>query len=358
MKDVADHAGVSIRTVSNVVNDFPYVSADMRQKVQASLDELGYSMNPVARGLRSGRTGTIALVVPQLVEPYFAQLAQAVIRAAANRGLVVLVETTEDPQMQTDIMRGALSSIADGVLLSATSATMGDQPDVPLVLLGEHRPTRYGDYVGLDNVAAARTVVRHLLEQGCRRIAPLGVNDSATAHLRHKAFRAELRKWKVSPVEELTVRTSDWSPVGGHDVVTELLSRGGEQPDAIFAFNDSLAYGAMRALREAGLEVPGDVAVAGMDDLIESAFTNPPLTSLAPDIGALSETAVALLLDQIERKGSKTEFERVQIPFELRVRESTHGSPARRRNGSSPGSGLRSSSSTFSRRTTQPCTPP
>ncbi len=324
MKDVADHAGVSIRTVSNVVNDYPYVSDEMRQKVQASLDELGYSMNPVAKGLRSGRTGMIALVVPQLVEPYFAQLAQAVIRAAADRGLVVLVETTEDPRMQTEIMRGALSSIADGVLLSATSATMGDHPDVPLVLLGEHRPTRYGDYVGLDNVAAARTVVRHLLEQGCRRIAPLGVNDSATAHQRHKAFRAELRKWKVSPDDELTVRTSDWSPVGGHAALRELLDRQISPPDAVFAFNDSLAYGAMRALRESGLDVPRDVAVAGMDDLIESAFTNPSLTSLAPDIDALAETAVSLLLDQIERKEGKTEFERVQTPFELRVRDSTN----------------------------------
>ena len=281
-------------------------------------------MNPVARGLRSGRTGMIALVVPQLAEPYFAELAQAVIRAAASRGLTVLVETTEDPQMQTEIMRGALSAIADGVLLSATTAaSVRDGAKVPLVLLGENRPMQYGHYVGLDNVVAARTVVRHLLEQGCTRIAPLGVNTSATAHQRYKAFRAELRAWKVPQVEGLTMHTADWSPAGGLEAVRALLATP-VRPDAVFAFNDSLAYGAIRALKEAGLAIPGDVAVAGMDDLTQSAYVDPPLTSLAPDIGALADTAVSLLVDQIEQKDPTTnDYERVLTPFELRVRESS-----------------------------------
>lgn len=327
MKDVADHAGVSIRTVSNVVNDFPQVSDEMRRKVQASLDLLGYSMNPVARGLRSGRTGMIALVVPQLAEPYFAGLAQAVIRAAADRGCTVLVETTEDPKMQTEIMRGALSAIADGVLLSATEASIRERADVPLVLLGEHRATQYGHYVGLDNVAAARTVVRHLLEQGCRRIAAVGVNRSATADQRYKAYRAELRAWKITQVDSLTVRTTDWSPAGGEAAVRELLAGPGD-PDAVFAFNDSLAYGAMRALKDAGLSIPADVAVAGMDDLVLSAYVDPPLTSLAPDVEALADTAVALLLDQIQtHHDGASDYDRVLTPFELKIRESSSRLP-------------------------------
>ena len=323
MKDVADHAGVSVRTVSNVVNDFHYVSDEMRRRVQASLDHLGYSMNTVARGLRSGRTGTIALVVPQLAEPYFAELAQAVIRAAANHGVTVLVETTEDPKMQTEILRGALNPIADGVLLSATVASISQRADVPLVMLGEHRPTQFGHYVGLDNIAAARTVVRHLLEQGCTRVAALGIGRSATAAQRYEAYQEELRDWGFAVSAGLAIGTDDWSPGGGRAAVEQLLA-GKTSVDAIFAFNDSLAYGAIRALKSAGLTIPDDVAVAGMDNLVQSEYVDPPLTSLAPDIGALADTAVALLVDQIEhRRGDTDGYERVLTPFDLRIREST-----------------------------------
>ena len=328
MKDVADHAGVSIRTVSNVVNDFPYVSDDMRRKVQASLDHLGYSINTVARGLRSGRTGTIALVVPQLAEPYFAELAQAVIRAAANHGLTVLVETTEDPKMQTEILRGALNPIADGVLLSATVASISQRADVPLVLLGEHRPTQFGHYVGLDNIAAARTVVRHLHEQGCTRIAALGIGKSATATQRYKAYKAELRARNIAAVEGLAIGTDDWSPSGGHAAVEQLLA-------AVHPVRRDLRLQRLVGLRrdprseDGRRAIPDDVAVAGMDNLVQSEYMDPPLTSLAPDIGALADTAVALLVDQIEqRRGDTSDYERVLTPFDLRVRASTLRSSA------------------------------
>lgn len=324
LQDVADHAGVSVRSVSNVVNDYHYVSAPMRERVQASLDHLGYSVNHVARGLRSGRTGMIALVVPQLAEPYFAQLAQAVIRVAAARGLIVLVETTEDPQTETDIMHGSLRTVADGVLLSATAATIADQPDVPLVLLGEHPATQHGDHVGIDNVVAARTVVGHLLEQGCRRIAPLGVADTATSDLRLRGFRDELRAWRIQPLRRLMVHTPDWSPNGGYIAVQRLLDRPADQlPDAVFAFNDSLAYGAIRALREHGIAVPDRVAVAGMDNLATSAFVDPPLTSLAPDLDYIAENALTLLVKQIEGNQHRPRQQRVFTPFELKARASS-----------------------------------
>jgi DNA-binding LacI/PurR family transcriptional regulator len=211
---------------------------------------------------------------------------------------------------------------------------MHEPPNVPLVLLGEHRPTQYGDYVGLDDIAAARTVVRHLLEQGCRRIAPVGVNDTATASQRFRAFRAEMRKWRVSPVDDLTVRTRDWSPAGGLEAVRGLLARP-VRPDAVFAFNDSLAYGVIRGLKEAGLRIPGDVAVAGMDDIVQSAYMDPPLTSLAPAIEVLADTAVGLLVERIQQSRDGGDYRRVLTPFELRVRESTsrlgaEGAPSRR----------------------------
>jgi DNA-binding LacI/PurR family transcriptional regulator len=330
MRDVAEHAGVSVRTVSNVVNDYVYVSPEMRQRVQASLDQLGYKMDYVARGLRSGRTGMIALVIPQLAEPYFAALAQAVIRAAARRGLVVLIETTDnDAETEKRIMKGALATVADGVLLSASSATIEGPADVPLVLLGEHAATRHGDHVGVDNVAAARIVVKHLLSQGYQRIAPLGVNESDTAVLRHRGFEDELKAWGVRPIRSLVLATADWSPKGGYDAVTRLLQRPSRAlPQAIFAFNDSLAVGVLRALRARGIDVPGQVAVAGIDDLEISAFLDPPLTSLAPDLDDIAENALSALVLQIEGKSGRRKYRRKLTSFELKVRESTVGPAA------------------------------
>jgi DNA-binding LacI/PurR family transcriptional regulator len=329
MRDVAEHAGVSIRTVSNVVNNYVYVSPDMRERVQASLDELGYKMDYVARGLRSGRTGMVALVVPQLAEPYFAALAQAVMRAAARRGLVVLIETTDnDAETEKRIMKGALSTVADGVLLSATSATIEGPADVPLVLLGEHTATRHGDHVGIDNVAAARTVVRHLLSQGYRRIAPLGVNASDTAVLRQRGFEEELRASGVRPIQRLILSTADWSPAGGYEAVSRLLRAEGSLPHAIFAFNDSLALGALHALRVHGVEVPGQVAIAGIDDLELSAYLDPPLTSLAPDLDEIAESALSALVLQIEGEAGRRKYRRKLTSFELKVRESTMRAPA------------------------------
>ncbi|UQX89184.1 LacI family transcriptional regulator [Jatrophihabitans telluris] len=325
MRDVAEHAGVSVRTVSNVVNDYVYVKEDTRQRVQASLDELGYQMDYVARGLRSGRTNMIALVVPQLAEPYFAQVAQAIIRAAARRHLSVLIETTEDdPDIERRVMKGALSTVADGVLLSASSASMEEPPDVPLVLLGEHAATRHGDHVGIDNVAAARTVVRHLLGEGYRRVALLGLGGSATAALRFEGARQELSEWGIKPSRRLELPTDDWSPSGGYDAVNTLLDkRVGALPDAVFAFNDSLAIGAMRALREHGVVVPTQVAVAGIDDLEQSAYLDPPLTSLAPDLEDIAECALAALELQIEGKVGRKRYRRKFTAFELKVRGST-----------------------------------
>ena len=325
MRDVAEHAGVSVRTVSNVVNDHIYVSVQMRERVQASLDELGYKMDYVARSLRSGRTGMVALVVPQLAEPYFAELAQAVIRAASRRRLIVLIESSDnDPDTERRVMKGALSTVADGVLLSAAAAVVDDPPDVPLVLLGEHTATHHGDHVGIDNVAAARTVTEHLLAQGFRHVLALGVNDTTTAQQRDSGYREALREAGIRPKKGLTLATSDWSPQGGYEQVDRYLRAGRLPPaEAIFAFNDSLALGALRALREHGITVPSQMAVAGIDDIAQSAFVEPTLTTIAPNLDEIAETALESLFSQINGVTGRREYRRRVTSFQLKVREST-----------------------------------
>ncbi|MFI2645206.1 LacI family DNA-binding transcriptional regulator [Streptomyces sp. NPDC018610] len=335
MRDVAEHAGVSVRTVSNVVSGYPHVSPDTRAKVQRSLDELGYRMDYLARGLRSGRTGFIALAVPFLAEPYFAELAQAVIRAAGRRGITVLVEATAgDSEVERRILDGGLTNVADGVLLSALTVPPAGagarKPDFPLVMLGEHSVGDQFPRVGIDNVAAARTAVEHLLEQGCRRIVALGQNGSENGRQRTEGYRQALSAARVRRVNWLVVPVEDWTREQGYAAVRELLEGDGPLPDAVFAFNDALAVGALRALDASGVRVPEDVAVAGIDDIQEAAYTHPPLTSIAPDLDVIAERALALLEEQTARSGTPEESgaevtaaAQEATPFRLVVRESS-----------------------------------
>ena len=328
MKDVAVHAGVSTRTVSNVVNDFVHVSPQMRELVQRSLDALGYQMDYVARGLRSGRTGFVALVVPNLSEPYFAELAEAVIRAAQRKHLIVLIEATGgDPDVELSIMRGALATVADGVLLSSVSVTIQGAPDGPVVMLGEHAASPELPHVGIDNVAAARMVVEHLLEQGYRHIAALGVQDTDTARQRYEGYRLALQAAGRKAAKALETPDHTWSPQAGYEAVLQMLKRRTRRPDAIFAFNDSLAIGALRGLQDHHISVPGDIAVAGIDNTTHAAFTSPPLTTIAPDLDELAHQALDLLNDQLA--GRSTRHHQVgptRTSFRLIVRASTQPS--------------------------------
>jgi DNA-binding LacI/PurR family transcriptional regulator len=330
MRDVAEHAGVSVRTVSNVVSGYTHVSPDTRARVQRSLDELGYRMDYLARGLRSGRTGFVALAVPFLAEPYFAELAQAVIRAAARRGITVLVESTGgDAEVERRILSGGLTNVADGVLLSAltapSDAAAGAAPDFPLVLLGEHGVGDRFPRVGIDNVAAARTAVEHLLAQGCRRIVALGRNGSENGQQRTEGYRQALTAARVRRVNWLVVPVDDWTRKQGYDAVRQLLDGDdGPLPDAVFAFNDALAIGALRALDASGVRVPQDVAVASVDDVQEAAYTHPPLTSIAPDLDVIAERALTLLDEQAKRDGAgPAGSPQEPTPFRLVVRESS-----------------------------------
>jgi DNA-binding LacI/PurR family transcriptional regulator len=328
MQDVAAHAGVSTRTVSNVVNDYVHVSPAMRERVQRSLDELGYKMDYVARGLKSGRTGFIALAVPTLAGPYFGELAEAVVHAAAGRSLTVLVEVTGgDLETELRIVRGGLTNLADGVLLSALALPLNsdDQPppDFPLVLLGEHRPGHNLDHVCIDNIAAARTAVQHLIEGGYRRIAIIGADIGETGRLRYEGYRQALAEAGIAPPEALPLQLRDGNRAGGMAVVESMFSARMLVPDAIFAFNDEVAIGAMRALSAHGLRVPDDVAVIGIDNIVEDAYTTPPLSSVAPDLPALAERALDLLDEQSQRQLQPRAPRQEFTSFRLVVRDSS-----------------------------------
>ncbi|SEF20168.1 DNA-binding transcriptional regulator, LacI/PurR family [Amycolatopsis pretoriensis] len=299
LRDVAEHAGVSVRTVSNVVNGFRYVAPATRERVQASIDALGYRPNMAARTLRRGRTGLIALVVPEIDSPYFAELAARTVRIAERRGLTVLIDQTDgDAEREKQLLHGRRSQLVDGVLFSpwaVAPAELAARTDtVPLVLLGEHDGAAGVDHVAIDNVAAAREATGHLLATGRRRIAALGIQPrslNATARQRLAGYRQALAEAGVPADPDLEVPVRRLHRVDGHCALLELLDRA-EPPDAVFCFTDELALGALRAAADRGVSVPEDLALVGFDDIEDGRFSVPALTTVSPDKDRIAELAL------------------------------------------------------------------
>lgn len=223
LKDVAQRAGVSIKTVSNVVNNYQHVTPKMRAKVQQAIDELGYRPNLTARHLRKGRTGIIALAVPEFGNPYFAELVSEVVDAAARHDYTVLVDHTAGlREKELLVCQGFRSHVIDGLILSPihleTEDLMARTETAPLVLLGEREYEAPYDHIAIDNVAAAREAVAHLVALGHRRIAFLGSRtgqERQPAHLRLRGWREELAASGIEPDESLVVVTDGYGREDG-----------------------------------------------------------------------------------------------------------------------------------------------
>ncbi len=335
LRDVAAEVGVSPRTVSNVVNGFHHVSPAMRSRVQAALDDLGYRPNLMARGLRQGRTGLIGFLVPELSMAYFAELAHALVEHAQLLGLTVLVDETKGELAREVELLDLLARAGrvDGIVLS--NLGLGGRtltrlrPPLPVVLLGERTAGSALDDVGFDNHAASAALVTHLVEQGYRRIAVIaGARTAAfaTSTLRLRGCRAALRSAGLPWLPELVVRTDHWDRAEGAAAMRTLLGLP-DPPDAVVAFNDSLALGALRVLHEAGVAVPAQIGVVGFDDIKDGRYSVPTLTTIGPDKAEIARRCLEVLTGRIA--GSVEPPRAVHVPFRLHTRESSHRPPAR-----------------------------
>jgi DNA-binding LacI/PurR family transcriptional regulator len=330
MRDVAERAGVSPKTVSNVLNGYPYIKEATRAKVLAAVAELGYQMNISARNLRAGRTGIIALAVPELSLPYFAQLCDAVIEAAAAKGFTVVVEQTGGVrERELDMLSGAGRHLVDGVIFSPLALGPSEADylhvDFPMVLLGERILNGPIDHVTTSNGQAARAATQHLLDLGRRRIAVVGANGvtgAATARL--DGYLAAIEAASAERDDTLIPTAGlSWHRAAGAHTMQRLLDAG-TQIDAVFGFNDTLALGAMHVLLRSGHRIPEDVAVIGFDNIEETRFSMPPLTSIEPGRLQIARTAVDLLAERIGGEGPD-EPRQIYADFTLEVRESTIG---------------------------------
>ncbi|GIT79600.1 LacI family transcriptional regulator [Leifsonia sp. LS1] len=330
LRDVARLAQVSVRTVSNVVSGYEHVSDQMRTRVLAAIETLDYRPNPVARTLRTGRTGMLALVVPEVDVPYFSELAREVIDAAALTGYRVMIDQTgHDHERERQLLLGDdRTMLFDGLLFSplVTKSELLDMHGatrMPLVLLGEHEFDGRYDHVAIDNVQAAKDAVGHLVATGRRRIAAIGAQPAeeyATPLQRQSGYAEALTAAGLPYDGDLVKTAGHYSRPGGYRAAQELLDLD-ERPDAIFCFSDLLAIGAMRAVFDAGLRVPEDVAVIGIDDVDEGRFARPSLSTVSLDTPFIAREAVRRIVARIDEPGLPAE--EVVAPHRLVVREST-----------------------------------
>ncbi len=301
VRDVAERAGVSPKTVSNVVNGTVPVRPSTRRRVEQAIADLDYVPNFSARGLRNGRSGVIALALPDLDTAYSSELAHFVVQSAQARGLSVQIEETHGgAEGERRLLSRARAQLIDGLILNPTrletSAVQADVQLPPVVLIGEvDQPV--ADHVWVDNVAASREMVEVLLRAGHRRIAVLGRLDSASCRLRLRGFTDAMSSAGLRGDPELLIE-SKWNPAGGARALARWVESH-DAPEAIFCLTDSMAIGALHTLWAAGIGVPGDVSVVGYDDIAEAAHLVPPLTTVSFDKREFAETALRLLVDRI-----------------------------------------------------------
>ena len=302
LHDVARAAGVSIRTVTNVLNGQVRVSKTSTAKVHAAIEKLDYRPNLAARNLRTGKTGILALVVPDLAAPYFSALASVVLEEGNKRGFQVIVE-------QGDLERGVGKSSAGrmplaDIVLFASDATSEEisKLDVErlssrLVFLGEYEVGDRFSQVGVDNFLLGIDATRALLERGCKKIAVIGDNarsEYLTPRRRTEGYSQMMREAGFPVANGLIRQVSMHTREEGYRVCLELM-RSVPEVDGIFCYSDTLAIGALAALRSMSVEVPQDVRLIGVDDIEEGRFYSPTLSSVSLDLNVMVSRSFELV---------------------------------------------------------------
>lgn len=328
LKELGLLAGVHPSTVTRVLNDDPRqrVSEAVRVRIRALAHEHGYQPNHLARSLRMKRSFVIGTVIPDIANPFFAILFRGIEDALAASGYsVIMANTDDDPERERrsiDMLRGRQ---VDGLILATVRR---EDPTIaaltaagfPFVLVNRHTDPMPGNAVVPDDFAGAASAVEHLIALGHRRIAHIaGSDEMSTGHTRCCGYTDTIRRHHLPSNPEMIVR-GNFREAGGYKAMQRLLDLP-LPPTAVFAVNDLAAIGAMRAIEEAGLQVPRDISVVGFNDLSSAIGTTRLLTTLRLPLHDMGRAAAERLLAQITSEVDS--LEPVMIPVELVVREST-----------------------------------
>lgn len=323
---VARHANVSVATVSRVLNGQQVVKPATRDAVMAAVQTLGYRVNEMARNLRTAESRLLLVLVPDVGNPFYAEIMRGIDSVARQHGyLVVLCDTGADVEREHtwfDLLRRRR---ADGAICldpdTVQHALAHDNAHLAWVACAEFDPAMAVPYVGIDNRLAARDAVQHLLERGHRRIGLINTDETwLYARQRKQGWHDALTEAGITPQADWCINTHSLDYAAGNVAMTQLLALPAP-PTAVFAVSDTLAIGALAGARNLGKRIPHDVAVVGFDDIALAAQTDPPLTTVAQPMRQLGETAVQLLLDLLADRGRPPAH--VLLPHRLALRAST-----------------------------------
>jgi LacI family transcriptional regulator len=337
IRDVASAAGVSIATVSRVLNGRPDVSSATRERVLHAIRDLGFSTNRSARSLVGGRTSLVGVSLPLVEYEYFARILGGAVDELYDHELQVVLATTLHLRARAETLLARLTSgVTDGSLLILPAESSKELQEVaragyPFVVIDPPEPLGEGiPSVSPTNALGGRAATEHLLALGHRRIGVItGVPEWLSSVERVNGYRTGLASAGVLPDPALVVE-SDWAVEGGEAAAAALLDLP-DPPTAVFALNDNMAIGAVRAAHARGLHVPADLSVVGFDDSDQAAIAAPALTTVRQPLADMGRMAVSLLLRQLENR--RVEGMRVELQTRLVVRDST-AAPARQRRGS------------------------
>jgi LacI family transcriptional regulator len=328
IRDVAQRAGVSTMTVSRVLNNSGYVSQDARARVEAAITDLGYVPNTIGLSLRFKQTKTLALVLTDITNPFFTTVARGVEDAASDRGYTVIVcNTDESESEQARYLNILLQKRTDGVIL--VPACSAPEPvewlrsrGMPVVVLDRRVPGAQVDIVRCDSEEGGYRLTKLLLELGHRRIAMLtGPLQVSTAQERANGYKAALYEAGIQPDESL-IMSGHFTIDGGGELLRRAIALD-PRPTAAFAANNFIAIGAYRALREAGLRVPEDMALVSFDDLPEQMVLDPILTVAAQPAYEMGKRSTELLFARLA--DPEADPQEIVLPTEIIVRRSSGG---------------------------------
>jgi len=338
MRDVARLAGVSITTVSKVINGRAGISAEVRQRVDDSVATLDYHPNEVARGLKVNRTFTIGIVLPDVSNVFFNEILSGVETEARREGFsVLLCDSHEDPAQEQDLLTVLIRRRVDGILLASAQATLDESRLAgrrPPIVCFDRLPVGFkGKAVVVDNTLAGYDGARHLIALGHREIAIIaGPETILTGAARVDGFRKALQEAGL-PLPDEYVRPGDFSMEGGYRAGLEIL-KVPNRPTAILVCNNRMTLGLIRALRDLDLKCPADVSVIGFDDFEWSDLFSPALTTIVQPTYKMGKLATEILLQGIrasDEPGLGGLGDKVILKAELRVRESTAAPASRSR---------------------------
>lgn len=329
--EVAREAGVSTATVSRVINDRRHVREATRQKVEQVMDQLGYVANRQARGLAGGRSKVIGLLVYELGSSYFNQLIRGIDAAVTSIGYDLMLYTTHarrerEAQHAAELAGGPVDGLI--IVLAVDIRSYVDRlhrQRVPFVLLDYDSDIPGTTFITAANRQGARDAVDHLVGLGHRRIGLItGTAGTSSARERLSGYRDALRTADIEHDRRLVVK-GDFLEARGYEAMRQLLSLD-DRPTAVFTSADTAAFGALRAIREAGMRVPEDISVVGFDDIPESSLVTPPLTTVRQPLWEMGATAVRLLQRLMDEPDATPR--RTELATQLIVRESTGPPPS------------------------------